>query len=265
MTTAVTDKDHPAASAPTPLPQRRRVLDSLPSHARTTSDQAAARSRMVKRLRIILPIMAFVLIAALLFNTRSNEADKAFLDDFKDVTASAEELRMANPRFAGTDNKGKPFEITAEAATQNTKTKDLVTLDRPRAIQGENDETTVVTADKGVYRSDTNILELEDGVSLQHDVGDDAYTFTSPAATVAIKEEIVTSNAGVAGEGSDGSTLKADRMKAYNSEGRVVFEGNVHMRILPKKTSPAADENPETEATDGADRPALRDSGNNTP
>ncbi|MEO1136204.1 MAG: LPS export ABC transporter periplasmic protein LptC [Pseudomonadota bacterium] len=236
MTTVTTDNEQ--ANEPTPFKPRRRVLESLPTRARTTGDQAAARSRLVRRLRIALPVLALVLVAAFFFNTRSNEVDPAFLEDFKDVSASAEELRMASPRFAGVDNEGKPFEITAEAAQQNTSIKDLVALEHPRAVQGDNDDTTVVTADKGLYRSDTNILELTEDVTLTHDVGADKYVFRSPAATVSIKEEIVTSDAGVGGEGDDGSTLQADRMKAYNAEGRVVFEGNVRMRIYPKKDQP---------------------------
>ncbi|WP_375202466.1 LPS export ABC transporter periplasmic protein LptC [Hyphococcus sp.] len=252
MTTLVTDEERPAE--PTPLASRRRVLDSLPSGARTTGDQAAARSRMVRRLRIALPILALVLVAAFLFNTQSNEVDDAFLDDFKDIDASAEELSMASPRFAGVDNKGKPFEITAAMARQNTNLKDIVTLDRPHAVQGENNGSTVVSADKGVYRSEQNILELEDQVTLQHEVGSEVYVFRAPSASVAIKDEIVTSDTGVDGEGSNGRELTAERMKAYNGDGRVVFEGNVHMRIYPKNAGPKPDEN-----TANSDRPALKD------
>ncbi len=252
MTTLVTDEERPAE--PTQLASRRRVLDSLPSGARTTGDQAAARSRMVRRLRIALPILALVLVGAFLFNTTSNEVDDAFLDDFKDIDASAEELSMASPRFAGVDNKGKPFEITAEMARQNTNLKDIVTLDRPHAVQGENNGSTVVSADKGVYRSEQNILELEDQVTLQHEVGSEVYVFHAPSASVAIKDEIVTSDTGVDGEGSNGRELTAERMKAYNGDGRVVFEGNVHMRIYPKNAEPKPDEN-----AANSDRPALKD------
>ena len=99
MTTLVTDEKKPPE--PTQLAARRRVLDSLPSQARTTGDKAAARSRLVRRLRIALPILAIVLVGAFLFNTNSNDVDDAFLDDFKDIDASAEELSMASPRFAG--------------------------------------------------------------------------------------------------------------------------------------------------------------------
>lgn len=247
MSTLVTDQDH----TPTPLAPRKR-MESLPTRARTTGDQAAARSRLVRRLRIALPILALVLVAAFFFNTQSNQVDEAFLDDFKDISASAEELRMASPRFAGIDDKGKPFEITAEAALQNTSAKDVVSLDRPRAVQGADSDSTTVTAHKGLYRQDVNILELSEDVTLQHYVGADAYVFRSPSATVSIKDEVVTSDTGVGGEGSEGSTLSADRMKAYNAEGRVVFEGNVRMRILPKGAKTENQESP-------ASQPELKD------
>lgn len=243
MSTAVTE-DH-AADAPAKQADKRRVLDSLSMEARTTSAKATARSQLVRQLRIALPVLALVLVAALIFNTQSNDADEAFLKDFEDVAATAEELRMASPRFAGIDANGRPFEITADAALQNTNNDDVVMLEGPRAVQGHENETNVVTAHKGVYRSEANILELTDDVTLEHKIGADTYIFRSPSATVSIDEEIVTSNAGIGGNGPERRTLQADRMKAYNGEGRVVLEGNVHMRIYPKD-----DENPGEHATE---------------
>ncbi len=214
----------------------RRALDSLPTRSRTTGDEALARSRLIKRLRIILPGFGLLLVVVFLLNTGSNKPDDAFLDDFKDISASADELRMANPRFAGVDDKGKPFEITARSAMQTSADRNFVELELPRAVQGDGDASTVVTADKGLYQSEANLLELTDNVTLAHDIGADTYVLRTPDATVFIKDEIVTSNNGVNGEGNDGSELSADRMKSYNSEGRVVFEGNVRMRIYPKSS-----------------------------
>lgn len=244
MNTAVTDNDR-ASAPPTERGQPikgRRVLESLPSRARTTNKAAAARSRLIRRLRIALPIVALVLIAAFIFNTGSNGVDEAFLEDFEDLTSAAGDRRMANPRFAGIDDKGKPFEIQADWAIQEPGAQETVELENPRAVQGDADDVTVVTADSGIYQSAENILELQDNVTLEHTIGKDVYIFRSPAATVSIGDEVVTSNAGIGGESSDGGALTADRMKAYNAEGRVVFEGNVSMRIYPKpKKEPAAD------------------------
>ena len=211
----------------------RAVLENLPLKSRTTGRQAAARSRLVRRLRIALPVFAVVLIATFFANTRNKGVDEAFLEEFKDITAATDELRMANPRFTGVDDKGRPFLITANAAIQAPEDKNLVELEKPRAVQGDADETSVVTADKGLYQSDLNILELSEGVMLEHEIGNSVYVFRSPEATVDIKDEMVSSDAGVGGDGPGGGALKADRMKAYNAEGRIVFEGNVSMRIYP--------------------------------
>ena len=224
----------------------RRALDSLPTRSRTTGDDAAARSRLVRRLRVAFPVLALILIAAFVFNTQSNTVDQAFLDDFEDISAATDELRMANPRFAGIDDKGNPFEITARAAMQDPAARDIVELEKPRAVQGGGEEKTVVTAENGTYKSEANILELKDGVELEHELPSGVYVFRTPTATVSIKDELVTSDTGVGGIGPDGAGLKADKMKAYNGEGRVVFEGNVSMRIYPKSKEDADAPDPNT-------------------
>ncbi|MEM8772387.1 MAG: LPS export ABC transporter periplasmic protein LptC [Pseudomonadota bacterium] len=237
-----------------PAPERGKsvkgaaALTSIDFKTRTTGAEAEARSRLVRRLRVALPILAAILIVAFIINTRSNSVDQAFLDDFKTITAATEELRMANPRFAGKDDDGKPFEITADAAMQNPAEKDIVALESPRAVQGGDDTESVVSAQSGLYRSEENILELSDDVTLEHELGANTYILRSPKATVSIKDQVVTSDAGVGAVGPDGGALKADRMKAYRADGRVVFEGNVSMRIYPKKDSDGA-----------AVLPALRD------
>ena len=217
-----------------PLTARRARLETLPSRQRTTGEQAARRTALVRRLRIILPALAVALIIGLVLNTRSTGVDEAFLDDFADLQGTPDEYKMANPKFAGIDDRGHPYEITADAALQSQGEKNVVELVKPKAVTRGGEESSVVTAQKGVFRSDSNILDLSDAVTLKHSIGGDTYVLQTPAATVSIGEETVQSIAGVSGEGEAGS-LRADRMRAYNGEGRVVFEGNVSMRIFPKK------------------------------
>ncbi|MEM9495495.1 MAG: LPS export ABC transporter periplasmic protein LptC [Pseudomonadota bacterium] len=234
--------EHISQETPDTPPERgqpiggRRVLDSLPMRARTTGKAAAARTRMVRRLRIALPALALVLVAAFVFNTGSNKADDIFLDDFKEFGVATEDLRMANPQFDGIDDRGQPFQITADAAIRSPEDRNVVTLDQPRAVQGAGDEETTVTAATGVYQSEANILELADDVTLEHRFGKETYVLRSPSATVSIQDEVVQSDAGVGGRSTEGGALKADTMRAYRGEGRVVFEGNVSMRIIPNST-----------------------------
>lgn len=221
-----------------------KALDSINFQSRTTGAKAAARSRLVKRLRIALPIFAVILVLALVFTSGSNPVDSATLDEFSDIAAATEELRMSNPSFSGIDSNGKPYEITAEAALQNPAAKDVVQLQHPRAVQGGNGEDNSVTALSGRYMTETNILELNDEVTFRHELGAKTYVLRSPSAVVTVKDQVVSSDAGVGAVGPDGANLKADRMKAYRDDGRVVFEGNVSMRIYPsaaraEKTTPA--------------------------
>lgn len=251
--------DQPSSAADRPQRGRSvrgaRALESLEFGSRTTGKQAAARSRLVRRLRIALPVVAVVLIAAFFLNTRSNSVDQAFLKDFETLNASTEELHMANPRFAGVDDDGKPFEITARSAKQAPNARDIVELEDPRAVQGGDDDASVVTAKRGVYSSERNILELQNDVTLRHRFGAETYVLRSPAATVLIKDEIVSSDAGVGAEGAKGEAIAADRMTAYRGENKVVFEGNVSMRIFPNsKNAAGLREGPPATALDGAAR-----------
>lgn len=231
MNAVVRETDDGAAGAPEP---RRRILDSLPNRRRLTGEQAAARTLIVRRLRVALPALAGVLILALLFNTKSRDGDEAFLEDFANHEATPEELRMANPRFAGVDDDGHPYDITAEMALQAPGVREIVELVNPRAVTTGVDTRTEVVASKGVFKTDDNILNLSEGVTLNHSVGDETYVFSTPAATVSLHDETVQSTSGVEGH-SGSNTLRADGMRAYNSEGRTVFEGNVSMRIFPSK------------------------------
>lgn len=213
-------------------------LKTLRIGPRLTGAEAARRAAIARRLRIALPVAAFALVAAFFANTRQDRPDEVFLKDFADLGAAPEELRMANPRFAGVDGKGNPYEITAEAALQSPQAQEVVELVRPRAVTSRPDERTVVTAESGVFQSKENILTLKEGVALERAIGGQTYVLRAPVATVDIDGETVVSEGGVEGE-SEAGRLRADTMRAYNGERRVVFEGNVSMRIFPGKKSAA--------------------------
>ena len=215
----------------------RRVLEELPSQQRTTSAQADARSLLVRRLRIALPVMALLLVGVFFLNTTSNQVDEAFLEDFAHLDAIPQELEMTNTSFAGINKKGQPFEITVTEATRTPTNDEILILDKPRAITSANSERSVVSANNGLYVQNEKVLELENNVTFEHAVGADNYVLRTPAATVLIDEDRVESDQGVMGEGPGGNTLSADRMKAYQSDGRIVFQGNVKLKILTTKSA----------------------------
>lgn len=249
----------PEAAADAPLapesagPARARTnkgsLDSLTIRRRTTGEDAAARAQFMRRMRVALPILAIVLIAAFVFNTRQSGVDDAFLEDFADIDGTPQSLKTAKPHFTGVDARGNPYEVTAEAALQQANGGKVVDLEAPRAVTSTGDGQSVVAAKSGVFDADAKRLDLREGVTFEHKVGATNYVLKTPQATYTIDDRVVVSDAGVAGEGSDGELLKADRMSANDREGKLVFEGNVSMRIFPRQTKETAGETAEPNET----------------
>ena len=92
MNAAITEEAHePGGESP-----RREVLRTLELRQRLTTAQAAARSQMVRRLRIALPVVAVGLVILFLFNTSSQTVDDAFLKDFANLEATTEEIGRAH-------------------------------------------------------------------------------------------------------------------------------------------------------------------------
>lgn len=226
-----------------PAPDRggrtnKGALDSLTIRRRTTGEDAAARARFMRRMRVALPILALALVATFLLNTRKGGVEDAFLNDFADLEATPQNLRTARPHFTGVDAKGNPYEVTAEAALQQADGGKIVDLEAPRAVTSARGGQSVVAAKAGVFDADAKRLDLKDGVTFEHKVGGTNYVLRTDAATYTIDDRRVVSDAGVDGEGGDGGRLKADRMSADDREGKLVFEGNVSMRIIPRKVAP---------------------------
>lgn len=231
-------EDAPAGkAAATSGRTNRGSLDSLTIRRRTTGAEAAARAAMMRRLRVALPTIALILVAVFFLTTRKGGGDEAFLEDFADVNATTQNLSSAKPQFSGVDSRGNPYEITAESASQTPDNKDLVKLDRPRAVTAGGKDDSVVEAAAGVFDTEAKTLLLRDGVTLEHEIGRDNYVLRSATATVSIDDQTVKTGNGVVGEGPRGSTLKADRMQANNRDGVVIFEGGVTMRLYPKENA----------------------------
>lgn len=247
MNATVIETARPGDAPPSKTRTNRGALESLTIRRRTTGEEAAARAVLMRRLRIALPIVALLLIAAFFLNTRRGGGDNAFLDDFADVTATTQNLSSVKPQFSGVDNRGNPYEITADSASQKPESKEIVELDKPRAVTAGAKEQSVVAAKSGVFNTDDKKLLLRDGVTFEHAIGRDNYVLKSPTATVSIDEQTVVTGEGVAGEGPGGSALKADRMQANNRDGTVVFEGGVTMRLYPKRMGGAEDALPPEE------------------
>lgn len=218
---------------------RRDVLDSLAPRKRLTGAEAEARSRLVARLRVALPVVIVILLGVFVLSARRSGQDDVRLNDFATAQTKKQNYTVEGAKIAGVTRDGKPYKVEFDQLTQAADNADVADLVRPKATTRGEREDTVVTAESGRIDQKSNDLKLDRDVTLTHAIAGEKYVLKAPSADVDVKGGVVTVTTGVVGSSQTGG-LRADRMTAYNADGRVVLEGNVSMRIYPKKRPGAA-------------------------
>ena len=189
--------------------------------------------RFVALIKIVLPTIATALIVLVAMWPHLDEQKKRFQIEVAQIDPSdAENLRMLKPLFNGVDDSRRPFSITANSAGQTDAKSTLVELLAPEADVLLGDGTWVaLTARKGVFDNEKQILELSGGVNLFHDKG---YEFSTSSAIFDLAAGDAIGTEKVEGQGSFG-WLQAEGFRLYNRGQNVEFTGKTKLLILPKK------------------------------
>jgi len=222
-----------AANAPAPTGMRVASLltdDAYDAHRDRVLRSAETYSRMVRTLKILLPLSAFAILAATMLFVLLYDADDSLTLSFASVEQVDNDLRMVNPRFSGVDNESRPFLVTATSAIQDADDPRTVTLETLQADMAISETSWVsLSAATGRLDSEDETLALEGDVSLFTDTG---YEFHTDRALVQLDEQRVISHTEVTGQGPLG-TMRADSFEAEDAGERLLFTGNVRMRIYP--------------------------------
>ncbi|WP_088344064.1 MULTISPECIES: LPS export ABC transporter periplasmic protein LptC [Rhodomicrobium] len=196
---------------------------------RTRALRSAKRhSARVRTLRWLLPVLC-VCVAALYFLPMQYSVEIAGGEaSVKDVVLSDGGLKMVNPRIKGVHEKYGVYDIRAEDATQQIKNPELMTLNVINAeIVSPSGQRTVLTAPSGLYQQKLEELTFDNGVLIGGDAGIAGKLKTATA--------YMQSNKLVSTDPVDlafhSSTIKAQSMTYYSSEGRAIFEGNVKVHL----------------------------------
>ncbi|MBT3330128.1 MAG: LPS export ABC transporter periplasmic protein LptC [Rhodospirillaceae bacterium] len=187
-------------------------------------------SRFVGMMKLLLPLMALgLVVAVVIWPNEFREATGFHLSYDTPDDGSAAELTMLHPRYLGTDARNRPFVVTADRATQDPKDQRNVTLLQLQADMATADgRWFTIMADKGVYHQQRQQLRLQGPINLFSDQG---YEFTAQIADIDLKAGRAVSDQPVRGQGPFG-TLQADRMEVDDFGQRLLFMGNVKMRVM---------------------------------
>ncbi|UUX51759.1 LPS export ABC transporter periplasmic protein LptC [Nisaea acidiphila] len=210
----------------------RRFMPGAPRRARAAHFRA---SRLVVLMKLILPALALAIVALIVSwpqlipdHTKFRLGDQA-----RSVLASATDgLSMDQPRYVGVDEEQRPYEITAERASQDNPDSDRLDLVAPQADLAVNqEEWLALSATAGIYDKKKKTIDLSGGVTVFHDRG---YTVSSDSARVLLDEGMATSDDPVSAHGQSG-TATGEGFRIYNRGERIVFTGKSKVVLYPSQ------------------------------
>jgi lipopolysaccharide export system protein LptC len=216
---------------------------------------AARHSRMVRVLRVAVPLVVGLVMAALIAISVFNPfrvLSKLPLD-MDDLVVSGTKITMEAPHLSGFTPDKRPYEMWAKTATQDITDPDHVELHTLRAkVRMEDQSTVTLESRTGLFDTKTQMLDLHKDVFMQSSTG---YEARMEHALVDMAQGSVTSDQPVDVKLLNG-TLTADTMKVSEKGDVVRFEKNVVMHLImdhPADTARSASEEPAP-----AERPHTR-------
>ncbi len=218
---------------------------------------ASRHSRMVRILRVAVPVAVILAMAGVIFVSVVNPFRilmpklPVAIDN---LVVSGTKITMENPHLAGFSTDRRPYELRAKAAIQDIADPDHVELRTLRAkVMMEDRSSVTLDARTGMFDNKQQLLELKKDIFLQSSTG---YEATLSQAMIDINKGMVTSDEHVDVKLLNG-TLVADGLKILNSGEVVRFEGNVVMNLMldqPEAAAPPAEpvEQPKTRSLSGS-------------
>jgi lipopolysaccharide export system protein LptC len=208
------------------------MSNHLPRRARRSS--VAGYSRFVGIAKLLLLTLAGGLIVLLVVWSRINLDESRLRLGVTDYAPKdIDSLNMVNPRFAGIDAENRPFNITADQATQADEQGRIIALTEPKAdVTLTNGAWIALTADAGRYDREADQLKLSGSVNLFHDRG---FELQTSRAKIDLKDGIASGNEAVRGHGPAGK-LVAEGFRITDGGDRIVLTGHSRIILRPSET-----------------------------
>ncbi|MDP1599363.1 LPS export ABC transporter periplasmic protein LptC [Phenylobacterium sp.] len=195
-------------------------------HIRGDFERWRRRSKLIRRLRVVLPATIGVILLSLLgFVVQTTVLGR----DAAPAKADAP-IELVNPRFVGKDEKGRAFVITASSAERDENDYQRVLLREPALVlDAEGESPSRVTAKTGVYSEDKRVLNLDGGVKMSGSNTD----FNTQSSIFNTATGELEGQGQISGVGSLGE-ITAKSYGVYDKGERLVFKGGVRGRLDSK-------------------------------
>ena len=193
---------------------------------------ARRHSVLVRTLKIALPIATVGVLSLYFIPAKLSFEFGGATASVDNVAVEAGNLKMENPTLSGVHPSYGRYEIKAESAIQNIESPHMVNLN---AITGKiispKGETTRLHAPAGLFDTKARHLTFGQGVNIE---GRDSLSVELKSATVAFSDQKISSREPVS-MAFRGSRIDANAIDLYTGEARVVFTGQVRVRLDPRQ------------------------------
>lgn len=203
-----------------------------PEAARPVAAPALRYSRFVSMMKVVLPAVAVVLVAAVaLWPQLRDMGEDGFALSFADIGREiGRTQRLVNARYYSTDADDQPYTITADVAEETEPGSPLLRLDNPKAdITLEDGAWVMLGANNGLYSQADGLLDLTGEVNLFHDAG---YEMHTSAATLDVEAGEAHGDRPVRGQGPFGE-LEAEGFRLTDAGKRIYFTGKARLLLHP--------------------------------
>jgi len=191
-------------------------------------------SRIVRAMKVALPLAAVALVAAIFLSVR-DRGDLTDLFTPEELATLGAGLKLDNPRFAGVTSKGEAFAVQADWALPDSAMPTVVELAHPRGeIELTDGRKLTASAQGGRLLRQEKKLVLEGDVVLD---SSDGYHMETALVEFDLEGKAAHAPGPVSGTGPRGritaGSLRAEAGDEPGEPGKIWFENRVRLVFIP--------------------------------
>lgn len=187
----------------------------------------SSQDRLVRFLRLSLPLLIGVIGALLLFSPFTQRSEISFLLSKDKVDVAKERMRVTSAEYRGQDNKGQAFALIAGSAVQESSAEPVVRMKNLSGAINLDDGLATIAALAGSYDMQSEEVRVPGLVKLR---GAQGYRIDAANVAINMKNRSLTGQGGVNGALNVG-TFSANQLNADLDARIVRLTGNARLHI----------------------------------
>ena len=196
------------------------------THRQRWAMPGGRHDRLIRALRVVLPIIIGLLVALLAFSPFTGKQELSFVLNKDEVDLSRERLRVVEALYRGDDSKGRPFSLRAGSAVQKTSAEPLLDITSLSGRITLSDGPASIIAQRGVYDLNKETMRVNGPLA----VDSAGYDMVASNVVLSLKDRSMQSFGPVSGRTKVG-TFHAGHLRADLDTRIVRLDGGVRLRI----------------------------------